>query len=123
MLPDEWDSGWLWDMREAILDALEIARGRTLDELRAGVESRRALRDSFTQLGEAASKISSAFRQAHPEIPWRDIVSMRNRIVHDYRNVNWRVVWDVIQNELEPLLAQINQMLPPELPGTKGTSA
>lgn len=62
-------------------------------------------------IGEAASRLSAATRAGAPAIPWRDIVGMRNRLVHDYADVDWNVVWSVLHTELEPLRAQAEAIL------------
>src|SRR3972149_9709614 len=51
-------------------------------------------------IGEAAARVSDDFRSAHQEIPWRAIVGMRHRIVHDYIHVNFDIVWGVATGRL-----------------------
>ena len=62
-------------------------------------------------IGEAAARTSNEFRTAHPEIPWRTIVGMRHRIVHDYLAVNFDLVWEVAKNDLPPLAAQLQTIV------------
>lgn len=54
-------------------------------------------------IGEAVSKLSDATRNLSPATPWRRISGMRNRLIHDYANVDLDVVWLVLQSELDPL--------------------
>jgi uncharacterized protein with HEPN domain len=54
-------------------------------------------------VGEATRNLSDAFRAAHSEVPWRDIVAMRNRIAHAYFDVDLQVVWEVVTNDLPAL--------------------
>jgi uncharacterized protein with HEPN domain len=49
--------------------------------------------------------------EQHPEIPWRAIVGMRHRVVHDYLHVDEDVVWDVVTGDLEPLVAGLSKLL------------
>ncbi|MFO1095020.1 MAG: DUF86 domain-containing protein [Planctomycetaceae bacterium] len=65
-------------------------------------------------IGEAAGRVSQAFRDSHPEIPWSRIVGMRHPLIHDYRNVDLTIVWDVVQNELEPLKVALLPLIPPD---------
>jgi uncharacterized protein with HEPN domain len=51
-------------------------------------------------------------RLAHPEIPWREIIAMRNQLIHAYLGVDLDVVWDVIQVELPQLILQLKTVLP-----------
>lgn len=67
-------------------------------------------------IGEAATKVSDAFKAAHPEIPWKAISGMRHRLVHDYTRIDVPTVWRVVQNHLPPLIAQLEPLIPPENP-------
>ena len=62
-------------------------------------------------VGEAVFKLSDAVRDAHPEVPWRSIVGMRHILVHDYFDVEWEILWEVLQTRIEPLHAQIEAIL------------
>jgi uncharacterized protein with HEPN domain len=62
-------------------------------------------------IGEAATRIPEAIRLAHPEIPWREIIAMRNQLIHAYLGVDLDVVWDVIQVELPFLILQLKTVL------------
>ena len=63
-------------------------------------------------IGEAARKVSSDFQEAHPEIPWRQIIGMRHRIVHDYMRVDEDVLWEVVSNDLPALLPLLEGIAP-----------
>lgn len=65
-------------------------------------------------IGEAAGRISLDMRQAHPEIPWKQIVGIRHRIVHDYMDVDCDVLWEVATRDLPPLIAALEKTLGPE---------
>jgi uncharacterized protein with HEPN domain len=64
--------------------------------------------------GEAAGKITPPMRDAHPEIPWRDMINMRNRLIHEYARINLAIVWDVVQNDVPRLISFIEPLVPPE---------
>jgi uncharacterized protein with HEPN domain len=62
-------------------------------------------------IGEAASRVSSALQEQHPHVPWADIVSMRNVIVHHYFGVDLDQVWDAVENDVPKLKNWITSIL------------
>ena len=58
---------------------------------------------NLSQLGEIANKADEEFRNAHKEIPWRQVYGLRNKIVHDYEGVNLKLVWEIISDDLPEL--------------------
>jgi uncharacterized protein with HEPN domain len=65
-------------------------------------------------IGEAASKISEETRRQYPQIRWTEIIGMRNKLIHDYLNVDNQIVRDVIAGDLPPLIKALEAILPPE---------
>lgn len=94
------------DMIEAELVAEETRVGRERFLASRGV---RAAVERFIEIiGEAAGRTSAELRDAHPEIPWAEIVGMRNRLVHAYFDVDPDVLWDAASIEIPRLAAQIS---------------
>ena len=62
-------------------------------------------------VGEAANRVTKQGQADHPEIPWREIISMRNRIVHGYDQVNFDILWAVVRSDLPPLVAHLKATL------------
>ncbi|MEN8260959.1 MAG: DUF86 domain-containing protein [Pseudomonadota bacterium] len=58
-------------------------------------------------IGEAATRIPEAVRQAHPEIPWRMIIATRNRLIHAYLGIDDDIIWSIIREDIPPLLAEL----------------
>ena len=54
-------------------------------------------------MGELANRVEDDFARAHPEVPWRLLYGLRNRIVHDYEGVNLQLIWEIISDDLAPL--------------------
>ena len=75
---------------------------------------RLALTHLVQVIGEAARQVSNQTRAENPEIPWREITGMRNRIVYDYLNVDEDVVWQVVSQDLPPLLRLLEQIVAPD---------
>jgi len=62
-------------------------------------------------IGEAARNVSSDCRHMHHEVPWSEIIGMRNRIIHEYFNVDLTIVWEVVQNDLPQLREHMKRIL------------
>jgi uncharacterized protein with HEPN domain len=61
-------------------------------------------------VGEAARNLSAAFRDAHSQIPWGQIVGTRNRIAHGYDQVDWQIVWHIATSDVPQLLKDIERL-------------
>lgn len=73
-------------------------------------------------LGEAANNVPETVREEHEEIPWRDIIDARNRIIHGYGDIDEDVLWDIISNDIAELLPLLRALLG-EAEGEGGTPA
>ncbi len=108
------DEAYLLDMLLAARDAQEFARGLTREQLETSRLHQLAVLKALETIGEAAAKVSESFRAAHPEVPWREIVGMRHRLVHGYFEVDLDEVWSTVQNDLSPLITALEHLVPPE---------
>ncbi len=61
-------------------------------------------------IGEASARLSPGIRERYPEIPWREIIGMRNMLIHGYFDIDWQAVWQVAQRDLPVLQPQIAQI-------------
>ncbi|MCY3022895.1 MAG: DUF86 domain-containing protein [Planctomycetota bacterium] len=93
--------------------AAEKTRGKQRVDYDSDENLRLAMAHLIQSVGEAARRVSPPFQAAHPEIPWRDIIGMRHKVVHDYLTVDFDLVWDVATVELPPLIAQLEKLVPP----------
>jgi len=100
------DREHLQDMLDTALEALE--HGTTTDQNREAV---RALTMVIGIIGEAASQLTDETKQTYQDIPWREIIGMRNRMYHGYRVINFDVVWETATQELVPLIARLREIL------------
>jgi uncharacterized protein with HEPN domain len=62
-------------------------------------------------MAEATQRLTDATRSAYPDIPWTAISSFRNRLIHGYLDLNWTIVWEIIEKDLPPLKAAVATML------------
>jgi uncharacterized protein with HEPN domain len=104
-----------WDYLDHVLEAIgRIARyvdGKMESQFQQDEMLQDAVPRNLAIIGEAASRLSRGFLSTHPEVPWRDVVGMRNRPIHGYLNVNLGIVWRVIEKDLPELKAQVEALL------------
>ena len=101
----------LQHMLDAIRDALDFAKGRTRDELDSNRQLVLALVKSLEIIGEAANQVSSETQTQTPQLPWRDMIDMRHRLVHGYYDINLDIVWRTLRDDLPPLQKKLQLVL------------
>ena len=67
-------------------------------------------------IGEAARKLSPQCREEHPDIPWNEVIGMRNRLVHEYFHIIPGRVWDIVEKDIPELIQLIEPLVPPDGP-------
>ena len=95
-------------------EAVEMAKGKTADELSKNRQLNLALTHLVELIGEAASQIPRNVQACYRAIPWPKIVSMRNRLIHGYDFVDYDILWDTINSDLPPLIEILEKIIPPE---------
>ncbi len=103
----------LRDMMEHAEEAVSLCSGKSFDEFRSDRVLVLATERLIEILGEAANRISSERKEIHPEIPWRDIVGMRNKVSHGYDIVEERYLWETVKADLPQLILQLRNILKP----------
>ena len=95
------------------MSRLAVAKVHNLDraEFDADENLRLAVAHLIQTIGEAARSVSDEFQDAHAETPWRAIVGMRHKVVHDYLHVDFDIVWDVATADLPSLISQLEEMV------------
>lgn len=99
-------------MLEAARDAIGFAQGQERKDLERDRKLTLALIKSIEIVGEAASRLGPDTRSRYSQIPWADIVGMRNRLIHAYYDVDLDRVWDTVLDDLPPLVALLEEILP-----------
>lgn len=94
-------------MLEAAQISLSFAQGRTRDSLDDDLLFFYALVKAVEIIGEAASHLTDDFKAQHPEVEWRDIIGMRNRLVHVYYDINHDLLWRAAQDDVPALIPQL----------------
>jgi uncharacterized protein with HEPN domain len=105
------DETRLRHMFDAVQEAMALVAGKTRDDL----DNERTLALALVKLieivGEAAANISRETQEKIPQIPWPQIIGMRNRLIHAYFDIDLEVVWKTITEDLPPLANELQQVL------------
>jgi uncharacterized protein with HEPN domain len=99
---------------EDIIDSankiLDYTNGLSFEEFTKDNKTIDAVIRNFEIIGEAANRLSEAFKDEHPNIDWHRIRGFRNRIVHDYFGIDYSIVWEIKQNFLPGLIATLKSL-------------
>jgi uncharacterized protein with HEPN domain len=98
-------------MRDAARRTLELARGKEVANLQPEDETALALVRLLEILGEAARTVSSELKTRYPEVPWREVADTRNRLLHEYFDVDMEIVAAIVRDDLPLLLQHIEHIL------------
>lgn len=99
------------DMIEAIGKIDRYIKEMTLNDFVNDSKTVDAVVRNLEVIGEAANRISRSFQQQHPEIGWRQIIGLRNRVIHDYFGIDYDIVWYVITKDLKKLKNKLKDIL------------
>ena len=98
-------------MLDAINEALDFTKGKNREDLAKDRMLTLAIIKELEIIGEAASKLTPELKSMQSNIPWLDIVGMRNRLTHGYFDIDLDRVWDTVLEDLEPLCASLEKMV------------
>ena len=103
------------DYVEDIADAMEKAeillKSVTYDQFEADFRINFAVVRALEIVGEATKRLPMTLRDQYPNIPWKQMAGMRDRIIHGYDNVDLEIVWDVVMQDIPRIKPQIEQIL------------
>ena len=98
-------------MLTAARDTLDSVSGRSRESLARDRMLLRSIERELEIIGEAANKVSGEFRVSHPEIPWADMIGMRNRLTHAYFDIDLDMVWETVKEDLPSLVDRLDEVL------------
>lgn len=110
-MPRRESSVSLHHMLDYAREAYSLAQNRSRADLEADRLLNLALMHLLEIVGEAASRVPSEDRVRYQEIPWPQIIGMRNRLIHGYDLVDFDVLWQTIMEDLPPLMAALEEIL------------
>ncbi len=99
------------ETQPTLIDFIISNHPNLISDLETNDEKLSAILYQIKIIGEATKRLSQSFRQQHQEIPWRQMAGMRDVIVHEYDQLDFDVIWDVVENKLPELMNLIDSLL------------
>lgn len=108
------DKAYLLDILEAAKLAVTYVGDKTKEAFLKDLQCQDAVIRRLEIIGEAARRISEKTKNTFRNIPWYEMVGMRNVMINDYDDVDMVIVWETVQNDLPLLISELERILPPE---------
>ncbi len=95
---------YLKDILDYSAEALSFIDGMGYDEFFSDNKTKYAVLRALEVIGEAAKRVPDSFRKKYPDIEWKKIAGMRDKLIHEYTGVNYQIVWETVKTNLPKLL-------------------
>jgi uncharacterized protein with HEPN domain len=105
------DKGHLFDILEAARLAISYVEDKSPETFLKDTQCQDAVIRRLEIIGEASRRLSDETRQSLTEVPWREIIGMRNMLIHDYDDIDMKIVWDTVSEHLEPLIKILDKVV------------
>lgn len=92
-------------------EAVEMVAGRTQQSVEADRVVTLALTRLLELIGESVNRVDKDVRERHKHLPWREMIALRNRLIHGYDTINFAVLWRIVQDDLPPLIRDLDVIL------------
>jgi uncharacterized protein with HEPN domain len=98
------------DSKEAILRIIAYTEDISYEHFLEDKKTQDAVVRNLEIVGEAAKNISRELKDENPQIPWKDLAGVRDKLIHHYFGVNFDIVWSIVKEELPEVLAQLEEI-------------
>ena len=95
---------YISDLIESCDDILEFTKGMTFEDFSKDKKTMNAVVRCLEIIGEAAKKIPAKLRLENPDIPWKQMAGMRDKLIHEYFGVDTQMVWQVVEKHIFKIL-------------------
>jgi uncharacterized protein with HEPN domain len=102
---------YIQDILDSINDMESFIEGMNFEEFARDKKTINAVVRSLEVIGEATKKIPKTLRDKYPDIPWKKMSGMRNKLIHEYFGIDMEILWKVAKDEISPLKPSIKNIL------------
>ena len=111
MKPKRQYADYLSDILDSVQKARRFLKGVKFDAFAANDEKVFAVMQALEIIGEAVKNLPRSIRERYPEVSWRDVARMRDKLIHQYFRVNVRLLWETVRKDLPSLQMTVERML------------
>jgi uncharacterized protein with HEPN domain len=105
------DNAYLLDILESAKIALSHINGKTFQEFDTDILFQDGVIRRLEMIGEAAGRVSDEIQNVYKDLPWAKMKGMRNFLIHEYDDIDLKIVWDTVNNNLPPLIKELEKIL------------
>ena len=102
---------YIQDILDSIRESSRFIEGMEFEDFAEDKKTINAVVRSLEVIGEAAKKIPDSLREKYPLIPWKRMAGMRDKLIHEYWGTDLEIVWEVINNDLPPIISLIQKVM------------
>ena len=102
------------DILDCIVKIQRYTKGYTFDDFQDDDKTIDSVLRNLEIIGEAARHVPAEIRARHSDLPWVEMLTMRNIVIHEYHGVNLRIIWQTVKEDLPPLLPRLKRILEDE---------
>ena len=110
MPPRNWEMR-ITDILQCIAKIRRYTKGYTFEDFQNDEKTIDSVLRNLEIIGEAARNIPAEITSQHPEIPWAEMFTMRNIVIHEYHGVNPEIIWQTVKEDLPPLVSPLKQII------------
>lgn len=113
------DMEFLRDIREAIKRIEGYIEEMDYEEFLQDIKTQDAVVRNIEVIGEATKNISNELKGKYPQVPWKELAGVRDKLIHHYFGVNYDIVWTIVKEELPEIIFQIEEIFDKEIEGKR----
>jgi|SRR3989338_394686 len=109
------DKDFLGDIKEAMELIASYTKGLTYKKFLIDRKTQDAVVRNLEVIGEATNNITADFKASHPEVPWKALAGLRDKLIHFYFGIDYKIVWSIAKKELPKLCKKVKNILKQEV--------